>query len=279
MAPVDGPDDPPMESSPESTPGEPGPENAPEDSAPADSAPAGSASDGDQPAGAEPDTGGASDDPPPDEGRSRRRRILLLLLLVLLVFVGGGLGTFVLDGFPDGSPGPGTPSATPAPAPNATGNVSLATVANATLLRADGVVPGEEGVSRLRLRNTGTARGELSVTGFDVESDENGLLPPESPVDDSPEEGELDEHLVVRVSAEYPGGETAAVYGDEGFVPIGSLEAGNRTIGDGLAAGEDVTIVVEWRLPAGTGNEVQSDSVTFDIGFTLRSVNGTATPQ
>ncbi|QLH79152.1 hypothetical protein HZS55_18470 [Halosimplex rubrum] len=201
------------------------------------------------------------------------------MLLLLLVFVGGGLGTFVLDGFPDGSPGPGTPSATPAPAPNATGNVSLTTVANATLLRADGVVPGDEGVSRLRLRNTGGAAGELSVTDLDVESDENGILPPESPVDDSPGVGELDEHLLVRVSAEFPDGETVEVYGDGGFVPLGSLDAGNRTIGDGLAAGEDVTIVMEWRLPAETGNEVQSDSVSFDIGFTLRSVDGTAPSQ
>ena len=238
----------------------------------------GTTSDGGPAAGAEADAEGANDDPP-EEGRSGRRRALLLLLLVLLVFVGGGLGTFVLDGFPGDSPGPGTPSPSPPVTPNATGNVSLATAADATLLRADGVVPGDEGVSRLRLRNTGTMEGQLSVTELDVESAENGIRSPELPVDDSPLEGELGEALVVRVSAEFPDGETVAVYGGDEFAPFGTLEAGNRTIGDRLAAGESVTIVAEWRLPAETGNVVQSDSVTFDIEFTLRSTNATATPQ
>ena len=253
-----------------------GPEDSSTDPAPgADSG--GSAPDTDRQPGEE-TAGDGVEDPPAEENRSRRR-ILLLLLLLLLVFIGGGLGTFVLDGFPGDSPGPGTPSPSPPVTPNATGNVSLTTVTDATLLRADGVVPGDEGVSRLQLRNTGTMAGELSVTEIAVESDENGIRPPESSVDDSPEEGELDEHLLVRISAEYPDDEIVTVYGDGEFVPIGALEAGNRTIGDGLAAGEDVTVVMEWRIPAETGNEIQSDSVTFDIGFTLRSTNGTATPQ
>ncbi|WP_152436388.1 hypothetical protein [Halosimplex carlsbadense] len=263
-----GPDGSSTEPDPGSDPGESAPENSLE----------GSVSDGDQQPGGGSDGDETTEDPPAEESSSRRR-ILLLLLLLVLVFVGGGLGTFVLDDFPNGSPGPGTPSATPAPAPNATGNVSLTTAADATLLRADGVVPGDEGTSRLRLRNTGTATGELSVTELDVQSDEGGVLPPESPDDDSPEEGELDERLLVRVSAEYPNDETVDLYGDGAFVPIGSLDAGNRTIGDGLAAQQDVIIVVEWRLPAETGNDVQSDSVSFDIAFTLRSVNGTTTPQ
>jgi len=224
-------------------------------------------------------TGAANGDSLAEESGSRRRRTVLLLVLLLLVVLGGGFGTFVLDDIPDGSPGPGTPSPTPPPAPNATGDVSLTTVAEATLLRVGGVAPGDAGVSRLRLRNTGSAAGELSVTELSVASDENDIVSPELSVDDSPEEGELADALVVRVSAEYPDGETVSVFGDDEFVPIGSLEARNRTIGDGLAAGEDVTIVLEWRLPSGTGNEVQSDSVTFDVAFTLRSTDGARTTQ
>ena len=226
-----------------------------------------------------PSTETAADDSPAEKPESRRRRAVLLVVLLLLVALGGGFGTFVLDDIPDGPPGPGTPSPTPSSAPNATGNVSLTTVAEATLLRVDGVSPGDAGVSRLRLRNTGSADGELSGTQYSVASDENGIVSPESSVDDSPKKGELADALVVRVSAEYPDGETVTVFGDGGFVAIGELESRNRTIGDGLAAGEDVTIVLEWRLPPGTGNEVQSDSVTFDIAFTLRSVDGTATPR
>ena len=194
----------------------------------------------------------AADDSPAEKPGSRRRRAVLLLVLLLLVVLGGGFGTFVLDDIPDRSSDPGTPSPTPSPAPDATGDVSLTTVAEATLLRVDGVTPGDAGVSRLRLRNTGSADGELSGTQYSVASDENGIVSPESSVDDSPEKGELADALVVRVSAEYPDGKTVTVFGDGGFVAIGSLEPRNQTIGDGLAAGEDVTIVLEWRLPPET---------------------------
>jgi len=205
----------------------------------------------DSPDGAEdtdPSTETVADDSPTAESESRRRRAVLLLVLLLFVVLGGGFGTVVLDDIPDGSPGPGTPSPIPSPAPNATGDVSLTTVTEATLLRVNGVAPGDVDVSRLRLRNVGSADGELSGAELSVASDENGIVSPESSVDDSSDEGELADTLVVRISAEYTDGETVSVFGDGEFVAIGSLEGRNRTIGDGLAADEDVTIVPEWRL-------------------------------
>jgi hypothetical protein len=114
----------------------------------------------------DPSTETVADDSPTEESESRRRRAVLLLVLLLFVVLGGGFGRFVLDDIPDGSPGPGTPSPIPSPAPNATGDVSLTTVTEATLLRVDGVAPGDAGVSRLRLRNVGSADGELSGTEY-----------------------------------------------------------------------------------------------------------------
>jgi hypothetical protein len=124
-------------------------------------------------------------------------------------------------------------------------------VTEVTLLRVDGVAPGNVDVSRLQLRNVGSADGEFSGAELSVASDENGIVSPESSVDDSPDEGELADTLVIRISAEYTDGETVSVFGDGEFAAVGPLEGRNWTTGDGLAAGEDVTIVPEWRLLSG----------------------------
>ncbi|MFC7195492.1 hypothetical protein ACFQL4_14020 [Halosimplex aquaticum] len=171
-----------------------------------------------------------------DEGgqnERRRWRSLLFLLLLLLVLVGGGIGTFVIEDQGNVMPGIQFPTESPAPTstPGATGDLSLTADANATLLRAEGVAPGDGGVSRLPLRNDGTAAGELAVVSLTVTSEENGITNAEASADDSPAEGELAESLLVRLSVRYSGGETVRVLGGGGFVPLAGAEARNRTIG------------------------------------------------
>ncbi len=214
-------------------------------------------------------TVGGDDSPADDdEDDGRRRRLLLFLLLLLLGIFGAGIGTFVLDDMPDTAPGPQTPTGTEAP--ETVGEVSLTADADATLLRAEGVVPGDAGTSRLPLRNDGTATGQLAVVSFTVESGENGITSAEARVDDSAAAGELAENLLVRLSVRYSDGETVRVFGSDAFVPLADVEVRNRTVGP-LAAGEEATVVFEWRLPTDTGNEVQSDTARFDVVFGLRS--------
>lgn len=239
----------------------------------ADGAAAGSAGSAESPGGGQ--SPGGDDGEDGEEADERRRRLVWLLLLLLLVLVGGGIGTYVLDGGQDAAPGVRTPTETAAPTarPVAVGGVSLAADANTTLLRARGAVPGDEGVSRLALRNDGSAAGELAVANVTVDGGENGIAGPEAAVDDSPADGELAENLLVRLSMQYSDGTTVRVFGGDGFVPLADIGARNRTVGP-LDAGEEVTVVFEWRLPAETGNEVQSDTAGFTVVFGLGEPSG-----
>ncbi|WP_436906517.1 hypothetical protein [Halosimplex marinum] len=220
----------------------------------------------DDPEGDEPESETASDD------RTWRRRALLLVLLLVLAFVGGGLGTLVLDLPEDVTPGVRTPSGTPEPA-----TVSLETSENRTLLRARDVAPGDSGRSRLTLRNTGSAAGEIGVSGVVVDGSENGVVQAEAAVDDDPSESELPERLLVRLAVRYPDGEAVPVFGDGGFVPLADTEGTNRTVGR-LGPGEAVTVVFEWRLPEETGNVVQSDTASFELAFGIRAPTAAETP-
>lgn len=261
-APDDGPPDdgPPEESPPDDGPPDDGP--PPDGPDAGDSAPQTGAT-GDGPDGSAGATGADGSDPAEDD--SRRRRPLLLLLLLLIVLVGGGVGTFVFDTQPDEQPGVETPSTTP----GATGTLTLTATTDATLLSATGVVPGDNGTSRLALRNTGERPGKLAVANVTVDGAENGLTTPEATGGDSAGSGELADALRVRLSVRYGDGETVRVFGGDRYVPLAGIETRNRTVG-ALDAGEDVTVVFEWRLPSDTGNEVQGDTATFDIVFGLR---------
>jgi len=220
--------------------------------------------------------------PAPDESDWDRRRIFLLLVVVFLVLVGGGAGTFVLGGDGDGSSGPQTPATdappgttptlTPTPVtPDGSGNVTFEFVDDATLVRAENVVPGQSGATQRAVRNAGTMAATLAVVNLSVTDSENGLTGPESDVDDSPGEGELSAHLLVRLTVTYGDGETATVFGGEGFVPLADVTATNESVGTGIGPGSTATLTFEYRVAETAGNEIQSDTVAFDIGFQLRA--------
>ena len=221
--------------------------------------------------GSEPGSAGDGDE------SGGRRRFLLLLLLLVLALVGGGIGTFVLNDPVDTGSSPGTPIETAIPpGSNATGNVTLAAPEGVTLLDAQDIVPGDQGSSQIILNNVGDLAGSLTISNVNVDDDENGVVSAEAAVDNSPNEGELADEIRVRLSVTYPDGETERVFGSDSFVPLASLESGNRTVSEVLEPGEEAVVVFDWRLPSDVGNVVQSDTVQFDVVFTLRAPNATA---
>jgi len=224
----------------------------------------------------EDDPGGisGSDTDASDDQSDGRRRVLLLLVLLVLALVGGGIGTFVLDNSSGPEPDPGTSIP---PGPNATGNVSLSTPEGVTLLDTQDVVPGDEGTAQIVLGNVGDMAGSLTISDVTVEDEENSIAGAEAAVDDSPDEGELADEIRVRLSVTYPDGETERVFGTDSFVPLSSLESGNRVVSEALEPGEEAVVVFDWRLPSDVGNVVQSDTAQFDVLFTLRAPNATAT--
>ncbi|GAB7095203.1 hypothetical protein JCM30237_23560 [Halolamina litorea] len=147
------------------------------------------------------------------------------------------------------------------------GDGSLGTAADAAAL------PGSNGSATVSLRNDGTRSGFVRVEGIVSDSAENGQTGAESVVDATGGDpgfgaGELDGAVEVRISATFENGSTHYVVGDaSGFRPLSSLEA-DLPVGP-LDAGESLDVLVEFRLPASVGNEVQTDSVVVDFTFTL----------
>lgn len=196
-----------------------------------------------------------------DHGKRNRRLVVVVAVLVLAV-LGAGIGSFALDG-DDGLPGETTPT------PEGTANVSLSLPGEATLLNVSGVTPGERGTRRLTLTNDGPDAGRLRVAGVSVFESENGVTGPESAVDDSPDAGELGEYFLVAVSLVGSDGRTPLYGTGDGARPLGAVAGEGASTGVVLDSNEQATVVLSWRLPADTGNVVQSDSLRLNATFQI----------
>lgn len=155
--------------------------------------------------------------------------------------------------------------------------------------------PGDTGTlaDPWRINNTGTIAGNLTIACGAITNNENGLTEPEKDADDTGEPGELGANLTVAFwidsnadntwgAGDYylttTGGKTG--YNSEASLPPeayahlndydGKTWADLTTITGGASAG---TFHVEYDLPWGTGNEVQSDTCTFDLTFRLEQVH------
>jgi len=137
-------------------------------------------------------------------------------------------------------------------------------------LLATGVVPGDSGSATLTVANAGSIPGYVDVRVNSMTSYENGLVGNESNADTTGGDpgagnGELHDHL--EVEAYFSNGDALWT----GFDTVANrLQPG--TVYDldyQLAGGASDTFVVDWQLPAGTGNEAQSDSVEFALTFGL----------
>lgn len=149
---------------------------------------------------------------------------------------------------------------------------------DAPLLSVAGAAPGLTGESAVTISNDGTDDATLSLVVSDLRNLENGLVEPERAVDTSANVGELTDALELRValvradgSRSYLVGSGNALLSGPNYVPLSTLASGEPLGSAGLDAGEHAHLVVEWRLPADVGNEVQSDRVTFDVTLGLRT--------
>jgi len=142
---------------------------------------------------------------------------------------------------------------------------------NPTVLDVSEVAPGASGEGELSITNTGEADGHLRVSVASVTDRENGLTEPERAVDDSPSSGELSDAVDVRIALEDESGDTVGyLAGDaSSYVPLGEQSPAELTADAPLDAGETMELVAEWRVDAGAGNEIQSDSVTIDFDATV----------
>jgi len=160
------------------------------------------------------------------------------------------------------------------PGGNGSGTGTGGSGASASLASAEQVAPGTAWVNRGTLTNTGTVPGRVRLTDLTVVGYENGLVGPEAAVDTSGGDpgrgaGELGPVLEVRVAVERANGSRTYVFGDATtYRPLSELDDEPVAIAD-LAAGESATLVVEYEVAASAGNEIQSDSVTIDFGFTM----------
>lgn len=136
------------------------------------------------------------------------------------------------------------------------------------------LAPGSSGSNSLAITNRGSGAGTLTLSSVSYVSVENGRTGPESSVDATGGDpgrgaGELHEALELRLAIERADGSREWVFGSATeFGSVEALAADPVDLGR-LAAGERVELVVDYRLPASVGNEIQTDSIVVDVSFTL----------
>jgi predicted ribosomally synthesized peptide with SipW-like signal peptide len=148
------------------------------------------------------------------------------------------------------------------------------------------IMPGDSGVADVSLRNDGPAAGWLSMRIINLVNLESGLLDPEIKAGDTSGgeyEGELGSKLYLIIwfddnndgerQVPWPdGGEQPIV---EGYVDylhgLGKIPIDGAPTYDIMPgySGWWATIGFKWSLASDVGNIIQSDSLTFDIEFTL----------
>ena len=168
------------------------------------------------------------------------------------------------DSDSDGTNGGGSqPPATPSP--------GLELGEGESLFEGSNLAPGQSGQGTLTLRNAEDEDGNLTVTSVAITDEENGITDPESAVDSTPDEGELSSALEVRLSIDDGNSQTYLLGTESGYATLEELPDDAPSDAYGLASGEEVTLVMDWRLPSSAGNEIQSDGVSVDLGLLLES--------
>ena len=134
-------------------------------------------------------------------------------------------------------------------------------------------VPGTSDRAELLLTNVGNGSGRLAIANVTVRERENVITEAEAAVDDTPDEGELADHVMVVLEVHDADGTVEYLYGtDAGPRSLASLsDVTHPEDAVLLDPGEEATVVVDWQIPRETGNEIQSDVVAFDLRFGLRA--------
>lgn len=153
-----------------------------------------------------------------------------------------------------------------------TPTVTLEAVGPTALLDYDDVAPEDSGRDEVRVQNAGTREARLSVADVNVTDHENGIVGSEEPVDSTPEDGELSDHVMLVVEAHFPDGTTDYLFGTSPGSPRSLAAVGgesDQAETDLLGPDQEATIAFDWHVPASTGNEVQSDGAEVDVTFQL----------
>jgi spore coat-associated protein N len=121
------------------------------------------------------------------------------------------------------------------------------------------LAPGDDGsYSNITLKNTGNVAGELRADLNITSAQENDRNEAETADDpNSGGNGELDNVLELQVPGQNSGWRSLRFYDEN--TPY--------TLANSLSDSKDITI--KWRVPEDADNSIQSDSVTFDVTFTL----------
>lgn len=179
---------------------------------------------------------------------------------------------------PTDTPSPTPPPTTTTPAPTTTtpppeDGLDLSFEGNDVILDYAGVAPGNSGSETVTLSNGGSVAGNLSIVAIEATDSENGIVGAEAEVDDTPNEGELSDHLRLAITATYPNGTSTALFGTgDGPRPVADLAAiESRSASGEIPPGEAATIRIDWVIPSSTDNVIQSDEVGMVMTFELRA--------
>jgi len=126
-----------------------------------------------------------------------------------------------------------------------------------------------------KLKNIGSLAGQLSVSMDNLVNSENGCNTPEKEVDttcDNPgiKEGELGD--IVNLTFYIDGSPKITIpLNLNGVITLTNYwqNSSNLLV---LQPNQEIEIKVNWFTPNSYGNEIQSDSLNFDLGFNLQQV-------
>lgn len=139
------------------------------------------------------------------------------------------------------------------------------------------VKPGDTGYVAVGLENTGSVSGDVTNVALSITDEEDGT---DSEFEDNGDEAVLADNVEVGVF--FDGSVTAGT--DTGSQPsssgtntvvddgtVLSSATGDQTPDSTVSLGENgsTTLVVNWEVPTTAGNDIQGDSVTFDITVDL----------
>lgn len=136
-------------------------------------------------------------------------------------------------------------------------------------LSQTGIAPGDSGTATMTVANAGSVTGYVDVEVASVTNAENGCAGNENSADNSCGDpgqglGELQDSL-----------ETEAYFQNGPTLWGPTTVAAEPNAGDvydvdyTLSGGASDQFVLDWSLPAGTGNEAQTDSVSIQVTFRL----------
>jgi len=132
-----------------------------------------------------------------------------------------------------------------------------------TFFDVTNAAPGDSGQQSVALGNAGSVEGIPEIEVDAIRSTENGYYGSEEDQDGSPNDGELDEHLEVRVSI---GGTPILPRTTADQISVGN----SYTASSAIAGGGSTAFTVEWWLPSDTSDLAQSDGFEFDLTFRLQ---------